>query len=197
MSEPNDTTVKSENPRLVPEEPLPPYAFVPGRFPHPESDPAGHSFGRTRSAVPPLDPDQPSASRVYLRGLDLFNAQFYWESHVEFESLWIACGRKGIVAEFLKGLIKLAAAGVKHREQKPVGVKSHAGRAVNHWRQVARERDWFLGFPLAELIQLADRIDRDGWPEPPPVLLPVFRDTGSALKTPSDAAGESPAASAP
>src|SRR4051794_23916492 len=31
--------------RLLPDEPLPPYSFVPGRFPHPVRDPAGHSFG--------------------------------------------------------------------------------------------------------------------------------------------------------
>jgi len=61
--------------------------------------------------------------------IDLFNGGYYWESHVALESLWIACGRKGIVADFLKGLIKLAAAGVKGLEGKPEGVKSHSGRA--------------------------------------------------------------------
>ena len=30
--------------RLVPDEQFPPYSYVTGRFPHPTSDPAGHSF---------------------------------------------------------------------------------------------------------------------------------------------------------
>ena len=32
-------------PRLVPDRPLPPYAYLPGRYPHPVRDPLGHSFG--------------------------------------------------------------------------------------------------------------------------------------------------------
>ena len=31
----------------------------------------------------------------------------------------LACGRKGVVADFMKGLIKLAAAGVKALEARP------------------------------------------------------------------------------
>jgi hypothetical protein len=164
--------------RLVPEEPLPPYSFVPGRFPHPESDPAGHSFRRQRPAASDLDPACWQANRVYLYGLDLFNAGFFWESHVEFESLWLAAGRKGVVADFVKGLIKLAAAGVKHLEGRPRGVKSHASRAAELWRQVAQslgtDEGLFLGFRLPELINVAETVCREGWPDTPPMLLPTF-----------------------
>lgn len=82
-------------PRLVPNEPFPPYSFVPGRFPHPESDPTGHSYGFVRSPTTPLDPKRWQESRTYLYGLDLFNAGFYWESHVAFE----ACGWPLVVKE--------------------------------------------------------------------------------------------------
>jgi hypothetical protein len=51
-------------------------------------------------------------------------------------------------------------------------VKSHASGAVGHWREVARERDWFLGFGVSELIEIAERIVREDWPEPSPILLP-------------------------
>lgn len=155
--------------RLLPDEPFPPYSFVPGRFPHPESDPAGHSFGRHRPEAPALEPPRWADSRAYLRGLDLFNAGYWWESHVEFESLWIACGRKGVVAEFLLGLIKLAASGVKHREEKPQGMRSLATRAADHWREVIRqlgaEQECFLGLELAALIATAERVAREGWTE--------------------------------
>ena len=160
--------------RLVPDEPFPPYSFVPGRFPHPESDPQGHSFGVPRGAPAPLVPGDGPSCRTYLRGLDLLNGGYFWESHVEFESLWIACGRAGLVAEFLKGLIKLAAAGVKHLQEKPAGVRSHSVKAAGHWRAVARHHDVLLGFRLADLIELAETITRDGWPKPSPVLLPAF-----------------------
>jgi hypothetical protein len=90
-----------------PDEPLSPYAYVPGRFPHPTADPAGHSYG-IKPAVPPKpEPERWQQCCPYLYGLDLFNAGFYWESHVAWESLWFACGRKGVVADFLKALIKL------------------------------------------------------------------------------------------
>jgi hypothetical protein len=158
--------------RLLPEEPFPPYAFVPGRFPHPETDPAGHSYGIPRPTPPPLDPEDWQASRTYLRGLDLFNAQFFWESHVEFEALWHACGRRGVVAEFLKGLIRLAAAGVKHREGKPQGVKSHGERAAQLWRRVG-ETGSFCGLRLDELITLAEGIAREGWPATAVNLVPT------------------------
>ena len=107
--------------RLVPGEPFPSYAYIPGRFPHPASDPAGHSYGVEPVVPEKVEPEKWRDCRPYLHGIDLFNAGFYWESHVAWESLWMACGRKGIVADFLKGLIKLAAAGVKTLEGKPEG----------------------------------------------------------------------------
>jgi uncharacterized protein len=162
--------------RLVPDRPLPPYSFVPGRFPHPVSDPAGHSFGARPPLPCALDPQEWAANQTYLYGLDLFNASCYWEAHVEFESLWLACGRKGVVAEFLKGLIKLAAAGVKHLEGRPPGVQSHAGRAATLWREVAHAlgagQDHFLGLDIQRLVDLATMISRQGWPVTPPLLLP-------------------------
>lgn len=161
--------------RLAPERPFPPYSFVPGKSPHPKSGPAGHSYGVESPPPAPLDPAHWSASRPYLYGLDLFNHQFYWEAHEQFEALWLAAGRAGPVADFLKALIKLAAAGVKHLEQQPQGVKSHAGRAGELLRELTRSRgdSPFLGFALGSLIELADRAYRNGWPDSPPLLLPI------------------------
>src|SRR4051812_36882722 len=102
-------------PRFAPEQQFPPYSYVTGRFPHPTRDPAGHSYGHAPLAPPPIDPEYWQQSRDYLFACDLFNFGFYWESHEVWESLWQACGRSGPTADFLKGLIKLAAAGVKAR----------------------------------------------------------------------------------
>jgi hypothetical protein len=158
-------------PRYLPDEPLPPYTFVPGQQPHPVSDPAGHSFGVTHAPPAPLVPERWRECHDYLRGLDLFNNGYYWEAHEAWEGLWHAAGRKGAVADFLKGLIKLAAAGVKQLEGKPKGVKSHARRAAELWR--GARGGAFLGLPVQALVELAERVVEGGWPEVPPLLQPA------------------------
>jgi uncharacterized protein len=152
------------------DDPLPPYTFLPGLTPHPESDPRGHSFGVPRCTAAPLDPDRWRECPAYLYGVDLFNAGFWWEAHVQWESLWIAAGRKGPVATFLKGLIALAAAGFKQRAKWPAGVLSHAGRACRLFRTLSEDR--VAGLSVAALIELAEGMERQGWPERSPVLLP-------------------------
>ncbi len=163
-------------PRLLPDEPFPPYAFVPGLTPHPVSDPRGHRYGAPPELPERLDPDRWYESRCYLRGLDLFNHGYYWESHVALEQLWLGAGRSGDLAQFLKGLIKLAAAGVKHNAGQPEGVRSHACRARQLWGEVAQslggDTSTFVGFPLGELIAVAEEICRSGWPCLSPTLSP-------------------------
>src|SRR5476651_1184887 len=132
----NASSANSAVARLVPDEPFPAYAYIPGRFPHPTGDPGGHSFGLDPPIPSNVDPERWRECRPYLYGIDLFNAGYYWESHVAWESLWLACGRKGLVADFLKGLIKMAAAGVKTLTGTPEGVKSHSRRAAELWRSV-------------------------------------------------------------
>jgi uncharacterized protein len=117
-------------PRYCPQRELPPYSYVPGGgWPHPTSDERGHSFGRHELAAP-LDEFNWRGNESWLFAIDLFNHGYCWEAHEAWESLWHACGRTGPVADLLKGLIKLAAAGVKSREGRPAGVKQHASRAV-------------------------------------------------------------------
>jgi len=137
-------------PRFVSDVPLPPYSYVPGRFPHPISDPAGHMFGRPPE--PPLapDPEYWRESRAYLYGVDLFNFGYYWEAHEVWEGLWRACGRTGPTADFFRGLIKLAAAGVKVRQGVPAGVASHAARAAAAFRRLGR--DHYFGLRLSVLL---------------------------------------------
>jgi hypothetical protein len=123
--------------------------------------------------------DHWQSCRPYLYGIDLFNAGYYWESHVAWESLWLASGRKGVVAVFLKGLIKLAAAGVKSLEGTPEGVKSHSTRAAELWRGVlpslGTDQESFMGIRIHGLIDLAESIHLNGWPAQPPVIGPTLQ----------------------
>ncbi len=52
------TTKSFPPPRLVPDRPFPPYAYLPGRYPHPTRDAEGHSFGHQ-----PQGPDVPDPMR--------------------------------------------------------------------------------------------------------------------------------------
>jgi predicted metal-dependent hydrolase len=151
-------------PQFVPDAAFPPYTFVPGRTPHPIRDPAGHLFGKTLPLPPPLDPEHWSASRAYLHGIDLFNHGYYWEAHEVWEGLWRVAGREGITADFLKGLIKLAAASVKVRQGQPRGVVDHATGAAGHFRAVAQQLGGadavYLGLRLGDLLAFAEQIEK-------------------------------------
>ena len=94
-------------------------------------------------------------------GIDLFNAGFYWEAHEAWESLWHLCGRSGRMADFLKGLIKLAAAGVKVRENRRQGAADHARAAAALFRRTGVAGERYLGLPLDDLIRFADAIADD------------------------------------
>jgi predicted metal-dependent hydrolase len=135
-------------PRYCPERPLPLYSYVPGLAPHPTSDPRGHSFAAKHPTVEPLDQTSFATNQTYLYAIDLFNHGFYWEAHEEWESLWHAAGRSGPTADFLKGLIKLAAAGVKLREGRPAGVKQHAQRSAELISLVASSLNKHIIFGL-------------------------------------------------
>jgi len=151
--------VMSQAPRYCPQQPLPPYSYVTGLAPHPTRDPAGHSFGRHEPRPPPLDEANFRDNPAYLFGLDLFNHGFYWEAHEEWESLWHAAGRKGAAADVLKGLIKLAAAGVKAREGRAEGVRRHARRAEELLRPAHQGgRQHCFGLFLEDLIGAAQSI---------------------------------------
>jgi uncharacterized protein len=153
-------------PRYCAKHALPPYSYVSGVTPHPTSDPRGHSFGVHAEPAEPLEETSFRSNATYLYAIDLFNHGFYWEAHEAWEALWHAAGRRGATADFLKGLIKLAAAGVKVRQGKPVGVRKHAGRAAELFQQTAcaATHRHYMGLELEELIcfaaDLSNRADR-------------------------------------
>jgi predicted metal-dependent hydrolase len=162
----------ASRPRWVPEQPFPPYSYVTGHFPHPFRDPRGHGFGHEPQPVGAVRPDQWASSRDYLAAIDLFNHGYYWEAHEAWEGVWHAAGRSGTLADFLKGLIKLAAAAVKAREGRAEGVRRHARRAAELFGAVRDHNaasepcsGRLLGLDLNELIAAATRLI-----EAPPVI---------------------------
>ncbi len=124
--------------RLVPDYPLPCYTYVPGRFPHPISDPAGHSFGVSDAKVSSFDPEKWQTSHFYLYGIDLFNSGYYWEAHETWETLWRLFEKGDRTGDFLNVLILIAAAGVKAYEGNLAGIARHLNKAQRHLDSVFR-----------------------------------------------------------
>jgi len=147
MSEPAEAP-----PRLAPGCALPAYAYRPGRTPHPERAAAGHG-GIDPGCDSPGEGD-PARTR-FLYGFDLFNRGYYWEAHEAWEGLWHSHGRESREGRLLKGLIALAAAGLKLAQANPTGGRHHARRAETIFAALARQAGVVMGCDPARLAQRA------------------------------------------
>lgn len=146
--------------RLLPSTELPAYTFVPGcDTPHPYRDPRGHSYQRKHPTPRALTPQTWAENRSYLLALDYFNYGYYWESHEEWERLLRATGNECLAGKFLKGLVKLSAAGQKVRENSIHGVRRHAASAGEVFADIAAEvgEEHFCGLEFTLLQFAADR----------------------------------------
>ena len=107
--------------------------------------------------------------------LELFNAGYYWEAHEVWEELWHVEGRRGPTADVLKAMIKLAAAGVKVRERRENGVRTHCRPRRRLVRRGSRAGGAHLGLDL-ELWAERSREWAENPPEDPgPPDAPVTR----------------------
>lgn len=139
---------------------FPPYSYVTGHFPHPLRESAGHGCHGPEPPAEAFRPQDWRDSATYLWGIDLFNHGYYWEAHEVWESLWHSVPRVSETAAFLKGLIKLAAAGVKMREGRPEGIRRHARRAAELFRSIGIVPGLRRGgLEMDELIRLAQHIE--------------------------------------
>ena len=121
--------MKVSPPRFQPHQPFPPYAYHPGRHPHPQLA-GGYRFNRSEPFTSRIQEDHPHLNADFGFGLDLFNYAYYWESHVYFEALWKAHHREGQIADFLKILIHLAAANLRAQENQLDRADRHLQRAL-------------------------------------------------------------------
>jgi hypothetical protein len=120
---------------------MPPYSYVPGGpWPHPNrAKEAGVDREQEPSGTGASTPEEVADSPLFRRGVELFDAGYYWEAHEAWEVLWHAAGRRGATADVLRGLIKLAAAGIKVRERREAGVRTHARRAADCFASARRQ----------------------------------------------------------
>jgi hypothetical protein len=135
--------------RYAPRRAFPPYAFLPGRDPHPTRDPAGHSHARPSAPAPHLEAGRWRENEPYLFGVDLYNHGYLWEAHEAWEELWHAAGQERTQALFLQGLIQCAAAWLKIPMGQPRGLERLAQLALEKLELVARlENGRYMGIEL-------------------------------------------------
>lgn len=142
--------------RYLPSRGFPSYIFIPGKNPHPKKS-GGHMEGESDPISEPIDHRNPGQNHFLRYSLDLFNHGFFWESHVYLEALWNAHKREGSVADFLKGLIKLSAAGVKINIDQKESAAGHFKRARELLLNVMKQEGTiFLGFDLGTILSQID-----------------------------------------
>jgi uncharacterized protein len=143
------------------ERPFPPYRFVPGLNPHPRRHPQGHAFGTPEVPPPSVPPDRWRDNAVYLQGIDLYNFAYWWECHEALEGLWHLTGHQGTEAQFLQGIIQVAAANLKRHVGSLTGARRLGREAVERLASVGKRS--YMGLELGPFIRAVNdyHIDED------------------------------------
>jgi hypothetical protein len=142
-------------------QPFPPYRFVPGLNPHPRRHPRGHAYGTPELPPPSLPPERWRDNAVYLQGIDLYNFAYWWECHEALEGLWHLTGHQGMEAQFLQGIIQVAAANLKRHAGAPAGARRLGGEAIQRLASLGRRA--FMGLELGPFIRAVSdyHVDED------------------------------------
>ena len=139
--------------RLAPDKEFPPYAFLPGRDPHPTRDPAGHSYGEDEPSPGYFDPADWRANVEYLWGIDLYNHGYLWEAHEAWEGLWHAAKHDEVQAYFLQGLIQCTAACLKISMEQPRGLERLSALGTEKLEGVVREKGGtYMGLDVVAFV---------------------------------------------
>jgi uncharacterized protein len=107
-----------------------------------------------------LDLDDWRECDAYIAGFELFNEGYYWEAHEQWEAVWIAVGRSGVAGSLLKGLIKLAAAGVKIRQGRGDAALSLLDGARADFEAASRSSAQIAGVDVAAILALLPEVSR-------------------------------------
>lgn len=141
------------------QKPFPPYRYLPGKLPHPEIHPEGHSYGEKSPPSPRLPPDAWQQNELYLYGVDLFNHGYWWEAHEAWERCWLTTKKFDLPGQFLQGLIQFSAALLKLYGGSPQGFEKLYRESTQRLQQCCRNLDQnsvFMGLNLAEWLKNAE-----------------------------------------
>jgi len=130
---------------------FPAYRFVAGLNPHPRRHPKGHAYGTPELPPPRVPPERWRENAVYLQGIDLYNFAYWWECHEALEGLWHLTGHRGTQAQFLQGIIQVAAANLKRHMGSLTGARRLGAEAVE--RLVSVGAGSYMGLGLEPFIR--------------------------------------------
>ncbi len=136
--------------------PFAPYAFLPGVHPHPMKE-GGHRYllGEPKVILPTKGKLWEFCDE-YRHAIDCLNHGYFWESHMWLEAIWNEMGRKGILADGIKGLIKIGAAGLKFRLKSNSAGEGHLIRAKELFLSLDSDSEEELGLKSSYLIAFID-----------------------------------------
>jgi hypothetical protein len=128
---------------------LPAYRYIPGKGPKDEK----------RKDIPSikievLPPERWRENEAYLYGIDLYHVGFFYEAHEVWEALWHKVGHRTPQGQFLKALIQLAAAQLKHQmgEERPALRLLGTLQKILIALSVTTKEDLWMGLNLKKLI---------------------------------------------
>lgn len=151
-------------PLRLPRVPLPGYRYVPGLQAHPVKDPLGHTFREIRNV--PVGRRGTPEDRRFLRGLDLFDHRYYWESHEVLEAVWLELDRGSAFAEVCQGIIQAAASVVNRHRGRVHAADRLAAKATLRLARAAEVPGLVdAGFDAAAIVGALTAF-RDGGPWP-------------------------------
>ncbi|MAE59047.1 MAG: hypothetical protein CME69_09215 [Halobacteriovorax sp.] len=119
--------------------PLPPYAFIPGKNPHPLKE-GGHMQISGEPESYQLTEENYTKHEHYLYSIDLINNHYFWEAHVYLEAIWNANNREGDIAELMKALIKYCAGEIKNLMNQEEPAQKHFERAKEILKTISKEK---------------------------------------------------------
>jgi predicted metal-dependent hydrolase len=115
----------------------------------------------------PWEPDTPwEEDRDYLRGLDLFDQRYYWESHEVWEGLWNQVPKESSFFLLLQALIQAGAYAIKVHSERHRAAERLLKRIRLRLAEVAsREGSRYCGLELAIVLQRLEAFAAGGaWP---------------------------------
>ena len=113
--------------------------------------PDGHMQG---DAIPAsdlvLDENNWPHHSEYLYGIDLLNAEYYWETHEILERVWNAAGRRSAIAQAVQSIIFLAAGQLKDKlKQRESALRLYQSAM----KTMPKENAVYLGIDVAKYIR--------------------------------------------
>ena len=127
---------------------LPGYRHLPFQNAHPFLDKEGHSYGEKLTPAEGFNAENWQDSEEYLYCIDLFNNGFWWEAHERLKYISMAAGQDSETNHFIRGLIQVAAALLKHFMKEEDGARTLAKMGIETLR---KKEGIFLGIDITTL----------------------------------------------